>query len=182
MEENQTKYLIEKCLSGDPLSQHRLFNLYIKAMYNTVFRLTGNEHQAQDVVQEGFIKAFSRMQQFNHQATFGAWLKRIMINTALDSLKKYSPEFTDLEIVQNHSDENDGDHASFPSPKVVNEEILKLPEGCRIVFTLYQLEGYEQSEIAKELGISVSTVKTQYRRARLLLKERLMALRNERSI
>ena len=182
MEENQTKYLIEKCLNGDPLAQHRLFNLYVKGMYNVVFRLTGNEQEAQDVVQEGFIKAFSRMRQFKHQSTFGAWLKRIMINTALDSLKKHKPEFTDLQMALNHTDEQEVESSHFLHPELVNEEILKLPEGCRVIFTLYQLEGYEQSEIAEELSISVSTVKTQYRRARLLLKERLMALKDERSV
>lgn len=172
MDTDQIKELIERSRKGDSLAQHRLFHQYIRAMYNTALRLMGSEFEAEDVVQEGFIKAFQRLSQFEQRANFGAWLKRIIINTALDRLRMSMPEFTGLESIDPvHEDEQE--EISLPSPEQVNEEILRLPEGCRQVFSLYLLEGYSQQEVADELGISVSTVKTQYRRARLLLRERL---------
>ena len=142
-------------------------------MYNTVLRLVDSEFEAQDVVQEGFIRAFQKMDQFRFRSSFGAWLKRIMINCALDRLRKNIPEFTDLERVIEEASENETESLSLPSPEVINREILNLPRGCRQVFSLYLLEGYDQKQVAHELGISVSTVKTQYRRAKQLLKERL---------
>ena len=173
MDKDQTIQLVERCKKGDPLAQHRLFHQYVKAMYNTVLRLVESEFEAQDVVQEGFIKAFDRLEQFRFRSTFGAWLKRIMINCALDRLRRNLPEFTDLEQVTNDTIESDATETALPAPEVVNEEILRLPGGCRQVLSLYLIEGYSQKEVAQELGISVSTVKTQYRRARQLLKERL---------
>lgn len=180
MDQHQTIHLIERCRKGDPLAQHRLFHQYVHAMYNTVLRLAESEFEAQEAVQEGFIKAFEKLDQFHFRSSFGAWLKRIMINCALDKLRKNLPEFTDLDQLQAIEDEDE--LTQFPPPEVVNEEILQLPAGCRQVFSLYLLEGYDQKEIAEKLNISVSTVKTQYRRAKLLLRERLMNYKDERSI
>ncbi len=176
MEDNQHKILIEKSLKGDSHAQHRLFHLYIKAMYNTVLRIVPATDEAEDIVQEGFIKAFTKLDQFRYTSTFGAWLKRIMVNTALNSLKKRSPEFTHLEVAADNADETDKDWTDeMPDPAEINKEVKKLPEGCRVIFTLHLIEGYEQKEVAEMLNVSSSTVKTQYRRARLLLRERLNA-------
>ncbi len=176
MEDPHHQNLIEKSLKGDSRAQHRLFHLYVKAMYNTVLRIVPEVDEAEDVVQEGFIKAFTKLDQFKNTSTFGAWLKRIMVNTALNSIKKYSPEFTDLEaLAQNVAEADDVWAGKMPNPAEINAEVKKLPKGCRVVFTLHLLEGYEQKEVAEMLNISTSTVKTQYRRARLLLRERLNA-------
>lgn len=176
MEDPQHQNLIEKSLKGDSRAQHRLFHLYVKAMYNTVLRIVPEADEAEDVVQEGFIKAFSKLEQFRNSSTFGAWLKRIMVNTALNAIKKYSPEFTDLEVLTDNVNEAAEDWTNgMPSPAEINQEVKKLPKGCRVVFTLHLIEGYEQKEVAEMLNISTSTVKTQYRRARLLLRERLNA-------
>ena len=173
MEKDQTINLIERCLKGDPLAQHRVFHQYINAMYNTALRLVDNEFEAQDVVQEGFIRAFEKLDQFRYRSSFGSWLKRIVINCALDRLRRNLPEFRDLDRALEKVHNEDEADFQFPAPELVNEEILKLPAGCRQVFCLYLVEGYNQQEIAEELGVSVSTVKSQYRRARQLLKERL---------
>lgn len=183
MEENLQQDLIKKCLKGDSLAQYRLFDLYVKAMYNTVLRLVENQMEAEDIVQEGFVKAFTKLEQFKGNSSFGAWLKRIMVNMALDSLKKKSLEIVPFPVneVSFEDDTSINDSTDYlPSPAMVNEQILKLPKGCRMIFTLYQIEGYEQKQVAEMLDVSLSTVKTQYRRARLLLKERLMALKDER--
>ncbi|WP_417603567.1 RNA polymerase sigma factor [Owenweeksia hongkongensis] len=183
MEENLQQDLINKCLKGDSLAQYRLFDLYVKAMYNTVLRLVENKMEAEDIVQEGFVKAFGKLDQFKGNSTFGAWLKRIMVNQALDSLKRKSLEIVPFPVNETaFEDDNSFEENNdlMPSPAVVNEQILKLPKGCRMIFTLYQIEGYEQKQVAEMLDVSLSTVKTQYRRARLLLKERLMTLKDER--
>ena len=145
-------------------------------MYNTVYRLIGDEHDSHDVVQEAFIKAFDRIDQFKYRSSFGAWLKRIMVNCAMDRLRQKNHMFTDLEIADNYVVSEDGSEIRFPNPGKVHEEIMKLPEGCKQVFCLYLLEGYSQKEVATEMGISLSTVKTQYMRAKGLLKERLKEL------
>ncbi len=178
MNKNQTIQLIQLSLKGDQLAQHQLFHLYVAAMYNTVLRLVENEMEAQDIVQEGFIKAFGRLDQFRYRSTFGAWLKRIMINCALDRLRKNLPQHLAIDRIAD-LEEGEGNDPLMPSPEVVNQEILKLPQGCRQVLSLYLIEGYDQKEIAKDLGISLSTVKSQYRRAKLLLRERLTQLKHE---
>lgn len=183
MEENLQQDLINKCLKGDSLAQYRLFDLYVKAMYNTVLRLVEDKMEAEDIVQEGFVKAFTKLEQFKGNSSFGAWLKRIMVNMALDSLKKKSLEIVPFPVNEAAIEEEPHNHDEddfMPNPTLVNEQILKLPKGCRMIFTLYQVEGYEQKQVAEMLGVSLSTVKTQYRRARLLLKERLMAMKDER--
>lgn len=152
-------------------------------MYNTVLRLVADKMEAEDIVQEGFVKAFTKLEQFKGNSSFGAWLKRIMVNMALDSLKKKSLEIVPYPVNETAIEEEPNNHDEdglMPNPKLVSEQILKLPKGCRMIFTLHQVEGYEQKQVAEMLGISLSTVKTQYRRARLLLKERLMVLKDER--
>ena len=167
--------LIDRSRQGDLRAQHRLFNLYVKAMYNTVVRIVPNTMEAEDVVQEAFVRAFQSLDSFRNQSSFGFWLKRIMINAALNALKKRKREPLELseDLELEAGPLADIDPTEMPAPEVVHKAIKQLPEGCRVVFTLYQLEGYEQKEIAETLGVSLSTIKTQYRRARLLLRERL---------
>ncbi len=167
--------LIDRSQAGDLRAQHRLFNLYVKAMYNTVVRIVPNTMEAEDVVQEAFVKAFRNLHRFQRQSSFGHWLKRIMINTALNAVKRHQRDPLSLSAdIEEQSDElMDIEPDGLPPPEVVHDAIKALPEGCRIIFTLYQLEGYDQKEIAAALEVSVSTVKTQYRRARLLLIEQL---------
>lgn len=173
--------LIERSKEGDLRAQHRLFNLYVKAMYNTVARIIPNTMEAEDVVQEAFLKAFKNLDRFQQQSSFGYWLKRIMINSALNALKRSGRERLVLSEDWEEEVEEVADITEdlMPPPEVVHRAIKQLPEGCRVVFTLHQLEGYKQEEVAETLEVSLSTVKTQYRRARLLLIERLKAYQHE---
>lgn len=150
-------------------------------MYNTALRLTGDQHEAEDAVQEGFIKAFRKIHQFRYQGSFGGWLKRIIVNATLDRLRKRPPEYSKLEVAEASFEEKE-EVETFPDAARINSEILKLPSGCREILCLYLLEGYSQKEIAACLGISLSTVKTQYRRARMILRDRLTAINDERSV
>ena len=148
-------------------------------MYNTVIRIIPNEMEAEDVVQEAFIKAFDKLKQYREEASFGAWLKRIMVNTALNTLRKSTPVFTDLEVVEDTAEEDDWTEP-FPNATLIHGAIKELPKGCRVVFTLHLMEGYPQQVVAEMLNISESTVKTQYRRAKLFLREKLKPLAYER--
>jgi len=170
--EEQT--LVQQCLRGDPQAQERLYRRYVDAMYNIVVRMVAENSYAEDILQEAFAKVFRSLHTFKGDSTLGAWIKRITINTALNFIRK-NGRMPWAELQDNHCVE------SPRLPKMednwdmrrIHEAIKKLPEGCRVVFNLYLLEGYQHQEIASILDISESTSKTQYRRARQLLREML---------
>ncbi len=178
MENQPHQSLLKSCVKGDPRAQHRLFHLYVKRMYNTVLRIVEDTAEAEDVVQEGFVKAFAKLSTFRHEANFSTWLTRIMVNTALNKLKKKELKWVvwsdeEAHLPEEETEEENSYLEHMPSPATVNAHIRELPQGCRQIFSLYLLEGYEQKEIAEILNISVSTVKSQYRRARHLLRKSL---------
>ncbi len=142
-------------------------------MYNVSFNMLNNHHDAEDVLQVSFAKAFNHIEDFNYSSTFGAWLKRIVINNTINLLKSKKVHFTeqpDLKaeepiIVQPKEEK-------YPyTIEEVKKGIADLPNGYRIVLTLYLIEGYDHTEIADILNVSVSTSKTQYSRARKKLQE-----------
>ena len=170
--------LIEKSLEGDEFAQNRLYMLYSKAMYNTCLRITNNKDDASDVLQEAFVSAFRNLGSYKGDAAFGAWLKRIVINKALNHIKKKQLEFTSLDIDNHdlaHEETHITEHDTYSIDKV-KEAINKLPEGYKVVFSLYLLEGYDHQEISEILGISVSTSKSQYNRAKRKIRELLTEL------
>lgn len=174
---NQHIEIIEACKMGDRQAQHRLYKLYSQAMYNICIRMLGDRSLAEDALQEAFISAFRKLHTFEGRASFGAWLKRIVINKCLSHLKKQKIEFESLEdqSVEPVYEEN---HVSEPviDPVIIHQAIKELPEGCRVVFTLYLLEGYDHKEISQILDISVSTAKSQYHRAKKLLRQKLASI------
>jgi len=168
--------LVEACKQGDRLAQFRLYKLYSRAMFNICTRILGDQAAAEDALQEAFISAFKKLHTFEGRATFGAWLKRIVVNKCLSviSRKKMFTESLDdnMEFVE-EAEEAGGLVESDLNDKTIYESIRNLPKGCRVIFTLYQLEGYDHQEISEILGVSVSTSKSQYHRAKKLLKEQL---------
>lgn len=164
--------LIDNCKNGDHKAFKELYMLYAKSMFNTAFRILKNSDEAKDVTQEAFIKAYNKINQFDFQATFGAWLKKIVINQALDFIRKERKWRMD-EIEEEHiSEERDIDWEDINlQVEMVKEAIFKLPTGFRAVATLYLFEGYEHSEIAKILSISESTSKSQLHRAKKKVKD-----------
>jgi RNA polymerase sigma factor (sigma-70 family) len=165
--------LVQQCRAGEAKAQHQLYQLYAKAMYNICTRMLNNEMEAQDVLQESFIAAFGNLHQHTGKATFGAWLKRIVINnciSALNKSKKLNWVAIDEQLEHQLHVEQDDKVDSEWSPGEVHAAIRELPTGCRTVFTLYSLEGYDHEEIAGILKVSVSTSKSQYSRAKQLLR------------
>jgi RNA polymerase sigma factor (sigma-70 family) len=164
-------------MKGDVLAQYQLYSLYSRAMYNICYRMTGQKEEAEDMLQESFTYAFSKLGSFRFESSFGAWLKRIVVNTCINHLKKKK---VDLVYTEQHNDPAPEDEfvdyaeISFKVDSVM-QAMEKLPQGYRVVFSLYLLEGYDHAEISDILGISESTSKSQFLRAKQRIKEILMS-------
>lgn len=167
--------LIERCRQGDQEAHFKLYQLYKKSMYNVGYRIVNNEDEAQDVLQEAFISAFRNLAYYRGDATFGAWLKRIVVNKAINYLKKRQLErLPDDEKWDLRDEETTDPLEHFPySVEQVRHAIANLPDGYRAVLSLYLLEGYDHGEIGEILGISESTSKSQFNRSKKKLKELL---------
>lgn len=146
-------------------------------MLNVGYRIVNDIDEAHDVLQESFIKVFNNIEQFRGDATFGAWVKRIVVNVALNTLKKRRHEWTELSESQ-AIEETSGESYESLSVELIKAAVSKLSAGFRVVFTLYTFEGYDHKEIAEILGISESTSKSQYNRAKKRMRELLKELYN----
>ena len=170
--------LVERCKEGDSLGYEALYRQYAKAMYNTSLRIVNNKADAEDVLQEAFLDAFRSLQDFHYRSTFGAWLKKIVINKSINVLRKRRLDLVDIE--QSNAfvvpeEEAIDEHEIQYKIKEIKNAITRLPDGYRTVLSLYLLEGYDQEEIATILGITHTTVRTQYIRA----KQKLLYLLKE---
>ncbi|MBA4410337.1 MAG: RNA polymerase sigma factor [Bacteroidota bacterium] len=164
--------VIEKCRKGDTKAQFELYKLYYKPIYNICLRMVGNTVEAEDVMQEAFLKAFTKIDTYEGKVSFGAWLKRIVINRSLDQLKKRKVKFEELnekipdeEPVKIEISEIQMEH--------LKKTVQKLPDGYRVILSLHLLEGYDHEEIAQILGITNVSSRTQYLRAKLKLRQML---------
>ena len=164
--------LIEECRKGNSKAQFRLYNLYSKAMYNLACRILNNREDAEDILQETFIECFRNLSSFRFESTFGAWLKKILINKCINQLKKKKIDLTLCETLPEKAYEEENEPV-FDTQKIF-KGIEILPQGYRIILTLYLLEGYDHSEISQILGISESTSKSQYSRAKEKLRNMLL--------
>lgn len=140
-------------------------------MYNTLIRITGESEVAKDLLQEAFVKAFTKVNELEKNVAFPGWLKRIVVNTGIEYTRKKKYQFDSIEELNQEEEELDEE---LIEPKVLHQAIKELPDGCRAVLALHLLEGYKHSEVADELGISESTSKTQFRHAKKLLRTKLM--------
>jgi RNA polymerase sigma factor (sigma-70 family) len=164
--------LINQCRAGGREAHYRLYRLYAKAMYNVSYRITGREEDAEDALQEAFISAFKNLESYRGDATFGAWLKRIVVNKAINIVKKrreeLMPEDAQLDVAE---EEENIEYREGLTVERVRDAIQQLPDGYRSVLTLYLLEGYDHQEIAEIMSISESTSKSQLNRAKNKLRE-----------
>ncbi|PHI18883.1 RNA polymerase [Lewinellaceae bacterium SD302] len=174
---NNHRDLVLGCQRGERASQHGLYQQYAKAMYNICLRMLSNNHDAEDVLQVVFVDVFRKIDTFNFEASIGAWIKRITVNRCLDHLKKKRIRFDDLEsthykLVAEEEDEESG-LAADPgyTVELIRNAMRKLSEGYRVVLSLYLFEGYDHEEISQILGISSSTSKSQYHRAKKRIRQ-----------
>lgn len=164
--------LVEQCKRGERRAQYELYKLYSKAMFNVCMRVLNHVGEAEDVLQEAFLDAFQKINDFRHQATFGAWLKQIVVNRAINQLRQRKVQLIDVEEAGDVEDEESFDEDDLHlNVSQVREAIQKLPDGFRSVLSLYLLEGYDHEEIADILNISESTSRTQFMRAKKRLLE-----------
>ena len=170
-------HLIEACKRGERKAQFEIYKLYSKAMYNAAYRILNNSTEAEDIIQESFLKAFQKLNHFSGDVSFGAWLKKIVINASLDELRKKKIEFEDIENIKISKIEQEDYNESSKEYEVkkIKDAIMILPDGYRIVLSLYLLEGYDHDEIAEITGISASTSRSQLARAKKRLLEILTA-------
>ncbi|MCD4770123.1 MAG: RNA polymerase sigma factor [Bacteroidales bacterium] len=168
---NINKSLIEQCKKGDNQAQFTLYSMYSRAMFNLAYRIVNNREDAEDMLQESFTDAFRNLGSFRFDSTFGAWLKRIVINKCINQVKKRKGEIITDNIPEIGHDEKTSELDLHNDIKKVVEGIAKLPDGYRLVFTLYLLEGYDHKEISTILDITESTSKSQYLRAKTRLKQ-----------
>ena len=167
---NEEKQLIKKCLKGDAAAQKQLYTLHAPYMLGVCYRYTKSLQDAEDVLQEGFVKVFRFLSQYTGEGELGAWIRRIMVNTALNFLKKnkkyqYEMVFDSKEL---HVVSQD-DPVMMLQAKDLAELIRQLPIGYQTIFNLYAVEGFTHPEIGQLMGISENTTRSQYMRARHLL-------------
>ncbi len=162
--------IVEACKKGNSQSQYELYELYSKAMYNICFRMLKNEMDAEDLLQNSFIDVFTKIDSFRFQSSIGAWIKRIVINNCINFLKKRRLYFEEVTEQLGQIEEPQEVVESSLSVDAVKRAMLQLPDGYRVVFSLYLFEGYDHQEIAEILNVSVATSKSQYSRAKSKLR------------
>ncbi|CAM1341536.1 RNA polymerase sigma factor [Tenacibaculum aestuarii] len=171
--------VIDACKNNDAKAQMQLYDLYCDAMYTVALRYVKDSFTAEDVMQEAFIKAFKNMDAYKEEVTFGAWLKRIVINQSIDYLKKRKLEL--ISINEETTTLVDDDHENWNVASTISYQdivncIQQLKEKYRVVLTLFLLEGYDHGEISQILGISEVSSRTHLLRGKKQVQEQLKAV------
>ena len=161
--------LIEECKRNSRKAQFTLYRQYSRAMYNLAYRFMNNREDAEDILQETFTECFRNIKSYRFESTFGLWLKRILINNCINQIRKKKIDLKYYEDLPEFPDEEDS--GIEPDTSALFRNIEMLPDGYRIILTLYLLEGYDHSEISQILNISESTSKSQYSRAKARLRK-----------
>ncbi|WP_341227972.1 RNA polymerase sigma factor [uncultured Arcticibacterium sp.] len=171
---NETQ-IIQDCLKQDRGAQKKLYELYSGKLFVVALRYMKDRESAQDVLQDSFVKIFKYLDTFRFDSPLEAWLRKIVVNTALKALKKDKKLTQSLEGDYMISKELHHSNAGFENLAYEHlmEIIGELPEGCRTIFNLYAIEGFKHQEIAKMLDVTEGTSKSQYSRAKSLLQEKL---------
>ena len=144
--------------------------------------MLNNQEEAEDLLQDSFVDAFMKLESFRYESSFGAWFKRIVINNCLNWINKKRVELTfpeDLSNMDAPDEEKKDEEEIAYSVQKVNQALTRLPEGYRVIFSLYALEGYDHKEISDILGVSESTSKSQYLRAKQKIKELIKSNNHE---
>lgn len=175
-------HIVEKCRQNDRQAQMQLYNQYCNGMLVVALRFVKDTMEAEDVVQEAFIKAFSKLEQYKAEVSFGAWLKRIVINKCIDVLKSKHQHLVTLEDYHLNVVEDDTDKDWTVEDDITLEgvklAIETLPEKYKVVVLLYLIEGYDHKEISKILSISEIASRTQLSRGKQKLKDALKLEKN----
>ena len=166
--------LLKACAQGDQRAQMEVYDRYHQAMYQVAFRILNDSWEAEDQMQEGFMDAFTKLSSFRADASFGSWLKRIIVNRSLNRLKVIKRGLNPESLDESHQTITEAPDQAWQAPAniaVVKQAIQQLPDGYRVILSLYLLEGYDHKEIAQILDISPGTSRSQYTRAKAKLKK-----------
>ncbi|MCL6296686.1 RNA polymerase sigma factor [Jejuia spongiicola] len=172
--------LVKLCISGNQSAQLEIYNRYYKAMYNTSLRIVKNSFEAEDIMQDSFLLAFTKLKSLKDVKIFGAWLKRIVINNSIYHYKKNNknPEVPLDDILYKVEDSNDGIDSSYEFATIKAREILNtmktLKDNYRIALTLNLIEGYDYEEISEIMNISNANCRTTISRAKESLRQKLL--------
>ncbi len=167
------KTLIHKCMKNDSDAQELLYRNYASKMYGVCLRFTKNKMDADDTLQDGFIKVFNSLRNYKYEGSFEGWIRRIMINTAINHYKKSLHHYNEIDVDDIQINNNDESALDRLSAIDLLKLIKTLPDGYRMVFNLYAIEGYNHIEVGKMLGISKNTSKSQLSRARKFLQDKI---------
>lgn len=167
--QNIHQALIDSCRKGKRKAQSELYRIYYKGMYAVCLRMVGNPVDAEDVMQEAFLSAFSKIETYKGQVSFGAWLKKIVVNRSLDFLKKKKIQFEDVEKHTKIIDDSDFEPREVDVQKI-RTSIQMLPDNYRVILSLHLIEGYDYEEMEQILDISQNTCRIQFMRAKNKLR------------
>ncbi|TAK34915.1 MAG: RNA polymerase sigma factor [Saprospiraceae bacterium] len=178
MQHNDEYHLVRGCLRGERQQQRALYERYKVPMFRLCLRFASDRAEAEDLLQEGFVKVFDDLHQYSFQGAFGGWVRRVMLNVALQHVRKQQRMFpvVDVDAYTNYLPSGDDIIAQLDA-EALTKFIQQLPPGYRAVFNLYVVEGYPHKEIAGMLGIDVGTSKSQLSKAKTALRgmlERVM--------
>lgn len=166
--------LIEKCKQKDPKAQKQLYTQYKDVLFAICLKYAKNRMQAEDNLQDSFVTIFEKINSYKGKGSFEGWMKRITINKAIDKYKK-EPFFDSIEDRQITDDTQvNEDQKHIPLSQLL-EFVQELPSRYRLVFNMYQLDGFSHQDISKELDISIGTSKSNFHRAKVILKEKINA-------
>jgi RNA polymerase sigma-70 factor (ECF subfamily) len=174
-----TDTLLHSCLAGKQSAQLEIYNRYYKAMYNAAFRIVKDSAEAEDIMQESFLNAFTKLHTFKGEVTFGAWLKRIVINNSIyhyrRQQKKNEVRIDDIMYKVEDNDAVATDHGSTErKAQKVMETMKRLKDNYRISLTLHLIEGYDYEEISKIMDISYANCRTTISRAKESLRKKMI--------
>ncbi|HXB30723.1 MAG TPA: RNA polymerase sigma factor [Puia sp.] len=172
---NETE-LIRACVRNDTNAQHTLFEKYAGILMTICRRYAGDQHEAEDMLQEAFISIFSHINQFKYAGSFEGWLKRITVNTAIKILQKRKVRVISISNVEFEMISPDFNILSDLNTEDLLKLISQLPDGYRMIFNLYVIEGYSHDEIAAMLKIKTATSRSQLSKARAILKDKINLL------
>ena len=168
--------LLSACQKGNQKAQLEIYSRYHKAMYNVALRILNNSFDAEDVMQEGFLSAFTKLENFKGEVTFGAWLKRIIINASLQLIRKRKENTVTLDENMNHSIDDEPASLDFSQVQVVQvlEAITKLKDNYRIAISLHLIEGYDYEEMTAIMETSYDNCRTLVSRAKAKIRKQLV--------
>lgn len=169
--------LVNNCIKGDPKAQRTLFERYAPKMLGVCLRYADSQEQAEDVLQDAFIKVFTKLDHYSGDGSLEGWIRRIIVNTSLDQIRKNAKFMTNVSVDDvEYKLDFDGQILSTLMEKDLLQLINDMPVGYRTVFNMFAIEGYSHKEIAEELSITENTSKSQYSKAKAYLRTKVEEL------